>query len=116
MKKIYLLFVFIGLICLSLSSGIQAQTSATENQTKVNTENPQGIRIFPIPAKGDILHITSKKNLTKVVSMFSVLGKRVKHEVLFDDKLDISNLNSGVYILKVKEGENEFKQKLIVSK
>ncbi|MEW7289895.1 T9SS type A sorting domain-containing protein [Aquimarina sp. 2304DJ70-9] len=114
MKKIYLLFIFIGLVCLSFSSGIQAQSNTVQKQDSKDIKIEQ-LRIFPNPmSEGSVLYITSKLGLTKQVSIYSVLGKRIHFKVLVGKKLDISHLKSGVYIVKVKEGDKEATKKLII--
>jgi len=115
MKRIYLLFVFTSLISLSLSSGIQAQSASKEHKNQVHTGKIKGISIYPNPAN-KFITISSDRNLTKTISMFSVLGRRVKFEIIFNNKLDVSDLNSGVYIIKVKEAGYVHTQKVIITR
>jgi hypothetical protein len=44
-----------------------------------------------------------------------VLGKKVIDDNLYTKELNISNLNPGVYIIKIKEGEASATRKLIVN-
>ncbi len=113
MKKIYLLFIFIGLVCFSFTSGMQAQSNLFERQDSKRSQKIDGLRVFPNPATGDIVYITSTKQLTKTITIYTVLGKKVKFEVLFGKELDISDLNSGVYVIKITEGEKQATLKLI---
>ncbi len=114
MRKIYLLFICIGLICLSFSSGIQAQSNTVEKQESQDIKIEE-LRIFPNPMpEGSDLYITSRLGLTKQVSIYSVLGKKLHFKVLVGKKLDISHLNRGVYIIKVTEGNKTATRKLII--
>jgi len=114
MKKIYLLLTFIGLICLSFSSGIQAQSNLDKRQESKDIKIEE-LRLFPNPMPaGSALYITSKLGLTKQVSIYTVLGKKIFFKVLIGKELDLSHLNRGVYIIKVTENDKTATQKLIV--
>ncbi len=115
MKKIYLLFICIGLVCFSFTSGIQAQISTSLEQEKIVQHKIDGLRVFQNPAVRNVLYITSTKELTKTVTIYTVLGKRVMFEVLFGTELNISNLNAGVYVAKIKEGDKVATVKFIKS-
>ena len=114
MKKIYLLFILIGLTCFSFSSGIPAQSTPLEKQESKNMQI-DGLSIYPNPAPvGSVLYITSDLGLTKTVTVYTVLGERILFKVLIGKKLDISHLNTGVYVIKIKEGEKVATIKLII--
>ncbi|GAA4275393.1 T9SS type A sorting domain-containing protein [Aquimarina mytili] len=99
---------------MSFTSGIQAQSNIVEKQDSKNVKIEQ-LRIFPNPMPaGSVLYITSELGLTKQVSIYSVLGKKIFFKVLIGKELDISHLNRGVYIIKVTEGTKTSTQKLII--
>ncbi|GGX08196.1 T9SS C-terminal target domain-containing protein [Aquimarina muelleri] len=112
MKKIYLLLIFIGLVCFSFSSGIQAQSNSIQKESS-KIEKIEGISIYPNPATGDKLSITSTKNLTKTISIFTVLGEKVMFKVLIGRELDISSLPPAVYVIRIKEGEQKATLKFV---
>lgn len=107
MKKKYSLLLLTGLFCLSFNSGIQAQ-NFTAKKEKID-----GLSIFPNPANGSVLHISSSRNLTKTVSVFTVLGERVLFKVLVDTDLNISALPPAVYVIRIKEGNHTSTRKLV---
>ena len=114
MRKIYLLIIFIGLVCFSFTSGIQAQSNPSQKQESKDLKI-EGFRIYPNPApEGSVLYITSHMELTKTVKIYNVLGKQVLFKVLTGKELDISRLKAGVYIIKVTESDSESTQKLII--
>lgn len=114
MKKIYLLLICISLICFSFVPGIQAQSDTAETQDSKSIKI-EGLRLFPNPAPaGSVLYITSTKNLTKTVSVYTVLGEKVLFKVLIGRELDITHLNPGVYVIKVTEGELKATKKFII--
>jgi len=116
MKKIYLLLVFIGILCFSFTPGIQAQSISLQKENPKSSEKIKGLKVFPNPVKGDVVFITSDQELTKTITVYSVLGGKLMFKVLYTKELNISELNSGVYILKITEGEKEHTQKLFVIK
>lgn len=113
MKKIYLLFIFIGLVCFSSSSEVRAQSTSLQRED-IKNEKIEGISIYPNPATGDKLSITSDKNLTKTVSIFTVLGEKVMFKVLIGrELLDISSLPPAVYVIRIKEGDQKATLKFV---
>ncbi|MEO8589527.1 MAG: T9SS type A sorting domain-containing protein, partial [Flavobacteriales bacterium] len=66
--------------------------------------------VFPNPAE-DLLNITTDADLSNsVVSVFDVAGQRVLTTTLRNGQLDISALNSGLYLLQV-QGQNGTQQR-----
>ncbi|AFL81058.1 hypothetical protein Aeqsu_1573 [Aequorivita sublithincola DSM 14238] len=70
--------------------------------------------VYPNPATKGYVNITSKVSGAKNISIFDVLGKQVIKTTLNSDRLDISALNSGVYILKIEQGKTSTTKKLVV--
>ncbi|WP_103864180.1 T9SS type A sorting domain-containing protein [Aquimarina sp. I32.4] len=114
MRKIYLLFMFIGFVCLSFTTGIQAQSDIAERQ-QAKDAKIEGLSVFPNPANGDVLYITSTKNLTKTVSIFTVLGEKILFKVLIGRELDISSLPPAVYVIRIQEGKKKATRKFVRS-
>ena len=71
-------------------------------------------KIYPNPATNGYLYINSKISGLKSVSIFDVLGKQVIKTTLNGERLDISALKSGVYILKIEQGKTSITKKLVV--
>ena len=78
----------------------------------ISVEIP-GLKIFPNPAS-NVVTIQSDKNLLKDVVIYDVLGKEVLKKTLLNGVLDISNINSGVYIIKITENNSSVSRKLII--
>ncbi|WP_310994082.1 T9SS type A sorting domain-containing protein [Aequorivita marina] len=70
--------------------------------------------IYPNPTTNGYIHITSSITGAKKITIYDVLGKQVFWALLNGEKLDISHLNSGVYILKIIQEEVTATKKLIV--
>ena len=70
--------------------------------------------VYPNPSSKGYVNITSKVAGAKNVAIFDVLGKQVVNTTLMGDRLDISKLNSGVYIVKIEQGKTSTSKKLVV--
>jgi hypothetical protein len=78
--------------------------------TSINTTSNNSIKIYPNPAK-DIVNI-SANNISNV-EFFDITGKQIKIE--HNKSLyNISNLQKGVYFVKIYINEQSFTQRLIV--
>ncbi len=72
-----------------------------------------GIAVYPNPTKG-ILHISTKENntLSKVV-VYNILGSKVTETT--NNTIDLSNLNSGVYLLKLVTSKGITTRKVVLN-
>ncbi len=111
MKQLYLLTLFfIGLLL--FAEPVSAQVSATATSTK---EVPiEGLSIYPNPASGQKVYITTYTNKPKLIEIYNVLGKNILSANLTGKELNISVLEPGVYIMKIQEGESTATRKLVV--
>ncbi|MGB1308958.1 MAG: lamin tail domain-containing protein [Oceanihabitans sp.] len=89
--------------------GAENDFSLSVNTVVVNTFN-----VFPNPTNTGIVNITSKTNETITVSAFNILGKQVLQQTLTNNVLNVSKLNSGVYILKIAQNGNTITKKLVI--
>ena len=60
--------------------------------------------ISPNPAKGNFVNITSTGLGAIQASVFDILGKQVINAAVSNGRLDVSPLNTGVYIVKLTQG------------
>lgn len=112
MKKNYIYIILIALSLFSLSASAQENKSANMGKTQESTI--EGLSIYPNPTNGDKIYIVSKLALEKEIEIFDVLGKRILQTTIGSKELNIGNLNAGVYIIKIREGEASATRKLIV--
>lgn len=91
----------------TLRAGNACVLGINESQTDI-------FKIYPNPATNGYLYINSKGMGIKNISVFDVLGKQVLKTMLNGEKLDISSLKSGVYILKIEQAKNFSTKKLII--
>ncbi len=70
--------------------------------------------MFPNPTADDFINITSKLAGDKTIIIYNVLGKQVIHTTISKERLDISSIKSGVYIVKIIQGLNSVTKKLVI--
>ena len=73
-----------------------------------------GLKVYPNPVSNGVLHVESSLNLEKTVSLFDVLGKEVIKTTTSNTTINIANLNSGIYFVKITEGEKTATKKSVV--
>lgn len=89
----------------------------TSNPTAlVNNNSLEGFTTYPNPVLGNQFTIKSNSNEKKEVSIFNVIGKRVLSTSVVGTKsnIDVSSISSGLYILKVTEGNKTATSKLVI--
>jgi hypothetical protein len=73
-----------------------------------------GLNIYPNPVSNGTFYITSNSNETKVVTVYDLLGKQVLNVTTSNSAVNVSNLTSGVYFVKVTEDGKSDTKKLII--
>lgn len=114
MQKNYivtLIFSFLFLISFQGFSQSEMRNISAQQQNNI-----EGLSIYPNPVSNGKLYIyiTSKRNLTKTIEVYNVLGKRISATVLTGKELSISELGTGVYILKITENNISETRKLVI--
>lgn len=112
MKKNYFLFL-ITVIALFMVQVLVAQNRGIQSPIEKNIE---GLSIYPNPVNmgQNFIYITSKLSSIKHIEFYDVLGKRIFDTKITGRELNISNLNKGVYILKITENSKSETRKLVI--
>jgi hypothetical protein len=111
MAKNYFYIITLLVIFFTLSTSAQEAKQQSKLQ---ETTVIEGLSLYPNPVSSGKVYITSKNDLDKEIIIFDVLGKKVLQTTLSSRELNISNLTSGVYIIKINEGDASATRKLIV--
>jgi len=112
MKKNYLvLFIFSLLFLISVEGLSQAKQNHMPQQDHI-----EGLSIYPNPVNNgrSFVFIVTHKNFTKHVEIFNVLGKQIYETNLTGKELNIAQLSTGVYILKITENNISETRKLVI--
>lgn len=92
-----------------------ANAQDVKQQSKMQESSAiEGLSLYPNPVSNGKVYITSKNDDEKDIIIFDVLGKKVIQTTINSRELNISNLSSGVYIIKINEGDASATRKLIV--
>lgn len=107
-KKYTLFLLFLFVMITGTISAQSAKHASEENQN-------ESFSLYPNPATGGKVFITSKSSETKEIEIFDILGKKVMQTTVTSNKeINISGLTPGIYIITVKEAEHIATRKLIV--
>jgi len=80
------------------------------NKEITASEHQKGIGIYPNPVH-NILNITVEKPLEATI--YTITGKEISTHKLTNQQIDVSALQSGCYLLKVKNKEGVFSQQFV---
>ncbi|MCX7547002.1 DUF6130 family protein [Xanthomarina sp. F1114] len=70
--------------------------------------------VYPNPVSNGFVNISSKTNEVIQVTVFDILGKQVLNSTVNNNKLNVSTLNTGVYILKISQNGQSTTKKLVI--
>ena len=92
-------------------------TSWDDVYSVLSTETPKVLNTFnlyPNPAKSGFVNISSTGSETVQANVFDILGKQVLNASVANGRLNVSTLNTGVYIVKLTQGAATTTKKLII--
>jgi hypothetical protein len=101
MKKLYLIF---SLLFISLSYAQDAKRNA----------DIEGFKLYPNPVTNGKVHIITADRAPKRIQIFDVLGTQVMRTTLLREELNVSELDAGVYVLRVYVEDKMATRKLII--
>ncbi len=105
MKKLYIILLMAPLFTFG-------QELVSVNDVK--TIEVKGFKMYPNPAYGDEVYITTERNGAKEIQVFDVFGDVVLKDNITTNTLNISRLVPGVYVLQVTEEKRTMTRKLVV--
>ncbi len=100
MKHFYLLIFFL------FFSFSYAQSSSSEEIS--------GFKLYPNPVTNNKVFITTSENAPKKILIFDVFGTQIVKTTILGKQLNLSNIDAGVYVLRVFEKNKVATRKLIV--
>lgn len=90
---------------------------ATPTASVSEEEFNQGIMVYPNPTQNSFVNIDVNLSENTEVEMYDVVGKLVKKATILNEgnnQLNVSGIQSGVYLLKFNIEGNSFSKKLII--
>ena len=73
-----------------------------------------GLKVYPNPVSNGTLFIESDANAERIVTVFDVLGKQVLNTTTSTNAINVSQLNTGVYIVRITEEGKTDTKKLVI--
>lgn len=89
------------------------QFSVVDQTLGVKQNAIAGLQVYPNPVVNGTLYINTTANASKAVAIYDVLGKQVVNTTT-ENAVNVSNLNAGVYIVKVTEEGKTATRKLVI--
>lgn len=83
-------------------------------QEKQPSDVIQGFQLYPNPVTNGKVNITTTLNAPKKVLIFDVLGTKVMETTILGSELNLSELDAGIYVLRVFEKDKVATRKLII--
>jgi hypothetical protein len=89
-------------------------TTSIADLALATTQNEiAGLNIYPNPVTNGVLYINSNVTSTKIVAIFDLLGKEVL-QTKTSNEVNVSNLKSGIYFVKITEEGKSATRKLVI--
>uniref|UniRef100_UPI000933E3A1 T9SS type A sorting domain-containing protein n=1 Tax=Microcystis aeruginosa TaxID=1126 RepID=UPI000933E3A1 len=73
-----------------------------------------GLQIYPNPVNNGVVNIYTPSAAEKTIQVFDILGKQVMQTITSQEQINVSSLNSGIYILSISQEGNISRSKLII--
>ncbi|HLV39448.1 T9SS type A sorting domain-containing protein [Xanthomarina sp.] len=80
----------------------------------VNKNKTLDFSVFPNPVTNGYVNITSKSNEAINVTVFDILGKQVLSNSVNNNRLNVSKLTAGVYIMNMSQNGKITTKKLVI--
>ncbi|PKP15524.1 MAG: hypothetical protein CVU07_09840, partial [Bacteroidetes bacterium HGW-Bacteroidetes-23] len=81
----------------------------------VNKNSIEGLKVYPNPVTNGTLYISTQANAERTIQIYDILGKQVVNKVTSNEAINVSNLNAGVYIVKITEEGKTASRKLVIN-
>ncbi|MCR9229185.1 MAG: T9SS type A sorting domain-containing protein [Flavobacteriaceae bacterium] len=89
-------------------------TLGFSQQSASSSADIDGFKLYPNPVTQGKVYIETRENAPKKILVFDVLGTQVLQTTILGKELNLSELDKGVYILRVFEQNKVATRKLIV--
>ncbi len=70
--------------------------------------------VYPNPTSIGYVTIKTQSNEEVSIAVFDVLGKQIINQKLYNEHMDVSNLNTGMYVMRISQNNNTVTKKLVI--
>ena len=89
-------------------------TPGAQNSLSVLSITNNYFEMYPNPTNSGFVTIKSNQMGAVQAQVFDLLGKEVINTAVNNERMDVSNLNAGVYVVKLTQNKNTTTKKLII--
>ncbi|WP_104735394.1 T9SS type A sorting domain-containing protein [Hanstruepera ponticola] len=91
-------------------------TARSLNELTLTVDNfeTSEFNVYPNPVTSGYVNITSSNSNDMSVAIYDVLGKRVVNTNVINNRVNVSSLNTGIYILQISQNGKSITKKLVV--
>lgn len=93
---------------------IAARSLADVTLSSSSFDAIDGLTMYPNPLSGNTLFLTSTTNAAMSVQIFDLIGKEVVKANVINNSVNVANLESGVYLVKITEEGKTATRKLVI--
>jgi hypothetical protein len=72
------------------------------------------VSVYPNPSRGQVSVFISETNEIAQVKVYDLAGQLMKEKILSEGSIDLSSLNSGVYMMEIISGEKRAMKRLVI--
>lgn len=83
-------------------------------QEAQNTGDIEGLKLYPNPVTNGKVFISTPLGAPKKIFIFDVLGTKVLETTLLGSELNLSDMDAGIYAIRIFEKDKMATRKLIV--
>ncbi|WP_051229620.1 T9SS type A sorting domain-containing protein [Psychroserpens burtonensis] len=80
----------------------------------VDDFNATSFSVYPNPTSTGFVNIVGTTDNAITVSVYDILGKQVINETLTNNRVNVSALNAGIYIVKISQNDASVTKKLVI--
>jgi len=90
-------------------------TVINQDALSIQEFSAANLKVYPNPAKSNITIISSNQSQVDSVELYNILGSKLKtYSSLVDNTINISEMSSGIYLLKVNSGNNTVTKRILI--
>jgi len=88
--------------------------SLSDFTLSVNQFETNNFSIYPNPTSTGFVTIATNNSEAMSVAVYDILGKQVINQTINNNRLNVSELNSGIYIIKISQNNASVTKKLVI--
>jgi hypothetical protein len=73
-----------------------------------------GLKVYPNPVNNGVFYVETALNAEKNIAVYDILGKQVLNTTTTSTEINVADLNSGLYIVKITEAGQTATKKLVI--